>query len=280
MTASNRSAKQAGFTLVELLVSILLMGLVLAGLGAGLSTVARGWDRHSSHLANQDMLLRAQSQLIRDIGSIERISWTTTAALGQIQTQAGTTQSDAAEDAENDNGGASDRTPRFVFEGKPDRVRFVAIEPPRPSRPGPYILSYGASAGGELERSRVRFHPDIKDLETLTFKDPVTLVSGPYRYRFSYGEQFSAEDGISNAWRWFPAWPHTDKLPSLIKLEVRNARSGTLALAPIVVRPRIDAEPACAKSRKASAGCTVNIKPKKDADDQQGEQEVGNAKEK
>lgn len=278
MIASDSSSNQAGFTLIELLVSILLMGLVLAGLGAGLSTVARGWDRHSGHLANQDMLLRAQSQLIRDIGSIERISWTTIASPGQAQNQAGTTQSDAAEDAENNSSEANDRAPRFVFEGRPDRIRFVAIEPPRPSRPGPYILSYGASAGGKLVRSRVRFHPDIKDLETLAFRDPVTLISGPYRYRFSYGEQFSAEDGISDAWRWFPTWPHTDKLPSLIKLEVRNARSDTLALVPIVVRPRIDAEQACAKSRKASAGCTVNLKPEKNADNQQDEQEVGNAK--
>lgn len=279
MAGFDKSASQAGFTLVELLVSILLMGLVLAGLGAGLSTVAKGWDRHSGHLANQDMLLRAQSQLMRDMGSIERISWTVPDSQQRAQSEDSTIESPKTEDRRTDTDEDNDRAPRFVFEGKPDRVRFIAIEPPRPSRPGLYILSYGASAGGKLVRSRARFHPDIKDMETVAFKDAVTLVSGSYRYRFSYGERLPAEDGISDAWRWFPTWPHTNKLPSMIKLEVRRARSDTLALAPIVMRPRIDAEPACAKKRKASAGCTVNLKPKRSTDDQEDEQEVGNAKE-
>ncbi len=279
MTASDPSSREAGFTLIELLVSIVLMGLVLAGLGAGLSTVAKGWDRHSGHLANQDMLIRAQSQLVRDLGSIERISWTTSESSRQVPSDTDTSESRALENEPNSRDDADDRPPRFIFRGERDRIRFVAIEPPRPSRPGPYILSYRASKGGKLVRSRVRYHPDIKDFDIISFKDPVTLIAGSYRYRFSYGERFSAEDGISDAWRWFPSWPHEDKLPSLIKFEVRHVRTGALALAPIVVRPRIDAEPACAKNRKASAGCTVDLKPKKDTERQEDEQEVGNAKE-
>jgi len=279
MTASDPSAREAGFTLMELLVSIALMGLVLAGLGAGLSTVAKGWDRHSGHLANQDMLLRAQSQLVRDMGSIERISWAASASARQIPGNTDALQSQTLRNEPNSSDESDDRPPRFIFKGEPDRIRFIAIEPPRPSRPGPYILSYGVSDGGKLVRSRVRFHPDIKDLEDLSFKDPVTLIAGSYRYRFSYGEQFSADDGISNAWRWFPSWPHEDKLPSLIKFEIRHARTGALVLAPIVVRPRIDVEPACAEKRKASAGCTVDLKPQENADNQEDKQEVGNAKE-
>ncbi len=276
MTAFDLSSREAGFTLIEMLVSVVLMGLVLAGLGAGLSTIAKGWDRHSGHLANQDMLIRAQTQLVRDLGSIERVSWTTSTSSRQVESDTDTPQNQASEN-EPDN--TNDSPPRFIFKGEPDRVRFIAIEPPRPSRPGPYILSYGASKGGKLVRSRVRFHPDIKDFDILSFKDPVTLIAGSYRYRFSYGERYSAEDGISDALRWFPSWPHEDKLPSLIKFEVRHARTGALALAPIVVRPRIDAEPACAKNRKASAGCTVDLKLKKDTERQEDEQEVGNAKE-
>ena len=262
MTDSKRSGSQSGFTLIELLVSVLLMGLIVSALGAGLSTIAKGWERHSADLANQDMVLRAQAQLLRDIGAIERISWARSERTSDPVSNRQEVDRDAKEAEASDTSDDRGEPPSFVFSGEAHRLRFVAYEPPRPSRPGPYILSYETSGTGRLQRSRHRFHPDIQTFDSLTFKDTVTVLDGPYRYRFSYGEMVSGKDGISEAWRWFPNWPHTNKLPALIKLEVRRKRSNALALSPIVVSPRIDAEPACARNRKTSSGCTVTLSPK------------------
>lgn len=248
----------SGFTLIELLVSLLLTALILTSLGTGLSTIAKGWDRYSFVLANQDMMLRAQVQFRKDVVAIERISWSS---------QTTSTRPPARDDgAERDAAGTDEsRPPSFIFEGRADRLRFVVNEPPRPARAGPYILSYGVSTAGRLERSRARYHPDLASFDSITFKEKVALLEGPYRYRFSYGDLVSGEEGISEAWRWFPDWPHTDRLPALIKLEIRHRNSNRLLHAPVLARPRIDAEAPCAKGGKTSNGCTVALTATKQA---------------
>lgn len=224
-----RTGGQSGFTLIELIISITLMAFILTVLGAGLRTVSNGWNKYTSRMSKQDMLLRAFSLIRRDIAGLQRITWSTNKKL------------------------------EFIFRGETSSLQFVAIEPPYPSLPGPYILSYLAKgeAKGTLSRSRAKFHPEIGSLADAQFKSEVPLIEGPYRYRFSYAEEVSGNDGASRSLQWFPAWPYSDKIPDLIRLEVQDARSGKTRISPLMMRPRVDAEQACVAEK--TQGCTLKL---------------------
>ncbi|MGI9385629.1 MAG: prepilin-type N-terminal cleavage/methylation domain-containing protein [Methyloligellaceae bacterium] len=242
---------QSGFTLIELMVSLGVMALILGGLAAGLRTIVDGWDRHGNRMADQDMFLRGAGLLRQDIASLQRISWN--ADGGASFALSGQSDTETASGSER----GTVEKPRFIFLGASDRLQFVAIAPPFPTRPGPYVLSYAAS--GSLTRSRARFHPDMQSLGEIEFKDEVPLIEGPFRFQFSYGDRASSKEGAVGTWRWFPAWPYTDRLPGLIKLEIRNIRTGAHAMPPMIARPRLDAEQACAVRRKGGAGCTIRL---------------------
>ena len=151
-----KAGGQSGFTLIELLVSMALLVFILAILGAGLRTISNGWNRYSDRMSEQDMLLRAFSLIRRDIAKLQRITW-------------------------------SAEKPEFIFRGDASNLQFVAIEPPYPSLPGPYILNFSASdeTAGNLSRSRTRFHPEIGTLSKADFRSVVPLIEGPYTFRFS-----------------------------------------------------------------------------------------------
>ncbi len=191
------------------------------------------------------MLARARAILARDIATMQRVIW------------------------------SGEKAIKYVFRGRPEALTFVAIAPPYPSTPGPYFITYavapaisadGRAAGkAALVRSRTRYHPEIKSfaaLDAAAGADPeggsvvrprtdnVPIIEGPFAYRFSYG----APDGTK--WRWQSPWPFDDKLPALIRLEIKDARSGRPVAAPIILRPRIELERACLSTKKRIRGCS------------------------
>jgi len=208
--------RQAGFTLIEMMVAITLMGMVLGLVGAAFRTIAGGWDRSTARMLEQDMFLRARSLLQRDIEGLQRFYW------------------------------PDGKSERYIFEGRARSLRLVSVEPPYPGDPGLYFLHYGIAAGASasLVRSRDRYHPDVETFSRLRAGDSVPVVEGAFRYRFSYAED------ISGKWQWRARWPHDDKLPDLIRLEVLDAASGRAATPAIIVRPRLDAEQACVSAPK------------------------------
>jgi len=217
--------REQGFTLIELLVSITLMALILGVLAAGISVVAKGWDKNTAQLSAQDMFSRGYSLLVRDIEGLQRLVW----------------QRDAG--------------PEFIFQGQGDSLKFVVIEPPYPTRPGPYIVSFfikKSASDNILMRARTPFHPDIQDFASLEMKDEVPLLEGPYKYRFSYGETRSGRHN------WFKSWPHKNRLPDLIKLEITERNSGQPVFAPFIASTKIDAELGCLE--KKPIACTTRTR--------------------
>ena len=45
---------ERGFSLIELMISLTVMAFILGGLAMGLRTIAKGWDRHSGRIADQE----------------------------------------------------------------------------------------------------------------------------------------------------------------------------------------------------------------------------------
>ena len=102
------NARDGGFTLIELLVSLTLMSVVLGLLGAGLKALSKNWGINTQRVEFIDMVSRTYDILSRDAGGFQRII-----------------AGDGTED------------PHYLFTGTSQNLRFVTLEPPYPSEPGP-----------------------------------------------------------------------------------------------------------------------------------------------
>ena len=216
---------QAGVTLVELVAALAVVALTFAIAGTGLRFLSRSSDRGTHLIARHDMLSRGVDALRRDIEGLERVAWK----------------------RGNNN--------EFAFRGDSKGLTFVGVEPPFPTQAAPFFIFYSIqqrSDWGALVRGRAPFDAGAKDIDRLPGEDEVTVLEGPYTFRFSYFERKQGRE------RWVPRWTERDQLPELIRLEILDRGAGGGSLAPIVFRPRVDAEQSCIKA--GGGGCTINSK--------------------
>jgi prepilin-type N-terminal cleavage/methylation domain-containing protein len=210
--AASGNGRQAGVTLIELVVALTVVALTLAAAATGLRLLGRSGDRGTQLIARHDMLSRGVDALRRDIERLERV----------VRRR--------------------ERDAEFVFHGDEKSLVFVAVEPPVPSEPGPYFILYSVEQGGNggtLVRSRAPYDGSAKDIRRLRTQDDVVVLEGPFSLRFSYFERKEGQD------RWVSRWRHRDRLPGLIRLDVGD-------LPPLVFRPRSDAEVGCVKDSPGS----------------------------
>jgi general secretion pathway protein J len=140
----------------------------------------------------------------------------------------------------------------FAFHADATNMTFIVIEPPFPSEAGPYFVVYAIlqrPGGDVLTRGRAPFDPSTADMQRLPTQDLVTVLEGPYRFRFGY---FDRKEGRE---RWVSQWSDPYRLPDLISLEVLGRVEGGRPMQPIIFRPRIDAESTCVKEQSIS--CTI-----------------------
>lgn len=214
--AEHRRAGEAGFTIIEIVVAIGLVGLVLA-LSATAHRVISGAGLWGARTVDRlDMTSRSLAAMRRDLQRIER-------AVGQT-------------------GAARDR---FVFVGDKQAVSFVVIEPPYPTEAGAYQVSYRVrrtKEGAQLLRARRLYDPDRRpsgrDDDTAS-DDAVVVVEGPYAMTFSY------LDRQGDRSKWGDRWSQPRRLPALIRFEAKSQAAGVPNLPVLIVQPRIDAEIAC-----------------------------------
>jgi len=218
-TPPNSSRREAGFTLLEVVIALALFGLLAAALGAGFRFASRTWERGEDSAARTEGLVLAQQQVRRDLSNAVRV---------------------AVHDA--------DDKPRLAFASDDSSLTFVVMEPPYPTRAGYYVVRLDLDRrpeGYELWRRRAPFSRDLGSLDEVDFADDeaVMLVDRLPRLAFSF---FAApkDDEDPGGGRWETDWDDPAALPALIRL----AGSTDSALAewpPMTVRPRLDFEPAC-----------------------------------
>jgi general secretion pathway protein J len=213
---------QAGATLVEMLAALAVVALTLVAAASGLRQLAGSADRGAQVIARHDMFSSGIAVLRRDVERLERVVW----KRGQ--------------------------NTEFAFHADATNLTFVAIEPPFPSEAGPYFVGYAIVQrpdGDVLTRGRAPFDLSTADIRRLPTQDLVTVLEGPYRFRFTYLDR---KDGRE---QWIAQWSDPYRLPDLIGLEIRGRAEGGRPMLPIIFRPRIDAERACVKEEGVS--CTI-----------------------
>ena len=204
--------RQRGFTLVETLVTLAVVGMVLAVIFAGLRLFMDRGDRNDAVSRRSDGFIAAYDLLAREAASAVRFQTRT-------------------------NGG-----PAVTFTGKPDELAILVEEPPQPS--GPQLAMVWLTLEGQGDGTRLRFRrapyrsgDALPDAAQATEDVIVGRFQGMAAFGFAGG---SSQAASRIAWTasWNAATP-----PALIRLSIASPSSNSWP--EIVVPFRVDAEPAC-----------------------------------
>lgn len=194
MTGEAQS-RDAGFTLVEALVSTLLMSIILVMLATITARWLPGWNDGLSRLQRVKVLALALDRLTDDLAAAQFISL-----------------------------GPQNSSP--LFDGGRSSVTFVrtTLEPNAGSGlQAVRIEQTSGEAGSVLVRSTAPLPigtGQATGADTLDFVNPVVVIRSPYRVSFSYA-------GPDRLWR--NNWHNQLVLPRAVRIEIRdNATSALL----------------------------------------------------
>jgi general secretion pathway protein J len=181
--------RTAGFTLLEALVSLLLMGIVLTALAAITGQWLPNWNRGFVRVQRSELTAVALDRVVADLASAAFVP-------------------------------PNAKTRRPLFEGREHSVILVRSALGPNTRPGLDIVRIeqtGDRDTSALVRSRTMFAPRMQRMDQIHFGDVVVLLKAPYRASFSY----AAADG-----KWHSDWLHARELPTAVRLVIRETASG------------------------------------------------------
>ena len=222
MTASlaTRRAGEGGFTLIETLVAMALMGLVLSALAGITAQWLPNWNRGLERIQRSELIGIALQRIGADLAAAEYVP--------------------------------ANRDARYpLFEGSELSVTFVRTALGPNAGPGLDVVRVGETTdrqGFVTVRSRAPFRPlplASSLSEQIQFGEPVLLLRTPFRLSFAYAGQ----DRI-----WKSSWRDSDKLPAAIKLTVRDAANERI-LSISTVAPVHVQSPAQGDCAQSDGGC-------------------------
>jgi general secretion pathway protein J len=219
MRRSSAWSRNAGFTLIEAMLSIVLMVIILGALASVTAQWIPSWDRGFVRLQRGELLAEGLERLIADLAAAEVVSVGT--------------------------GGPTDKP---VFDGTELSVTFVRTALGPNASTGLEVVQIAETrddGGLALVRRTAPFVPMTAGAEQRIFANPVVVVRAPYRVSFSY----SGRDRI-----WRDNWRGATRLPHAIRVRIRDAAtSATLAVSTSTL---VHAElPARCSGTKSATGC-------------------------
>lgn len=215
----NRRHVVRGFTLLETLVGLTLLGVMLILIYAALNVGLRAWDTGEKRVSEASRQRVVQSFLRRDLGQIFPVRWR------------GIPES------------------KIAFEGSKDELKFVTmLTLGAAAREGGLqwahlYLADGDTTAGERRRTlfikRSGFNLQAKDWEGLDAAKPIALIDGVKSFELAY---YGAENESAEP-QWTAEWTNALRMPQLIKLtlQVDNGRD----VPPLLVNLRLGEEAGC-----------------------------------
>jgi general secretion pathway protein J len=225
--AARRRAHERGFTLIETIVALALMGLLLSALASITAQWLPSWNRGLDRIQRSELIGIALERIGADLAAAEFIP-------------------------------ASRDSRRPLFDGSELSVMFVRTAVGPNAGPGLDVVRLGETRDrGEFVtvRWQARFTPladGVSLSEQIHLGSPVVLLRAPYRLSFAY----AGPDRI-----WKSVWKSADKLPAMIRLTVRDAASERVlsvsTIAPVHVQLPSDCtkpDGNCDDNRRSSQG--------------------------
>ncbi|MCK5621876.1 MAG: prepilin-type N-terminal cleavage/methylation domain-containing protein, partial [Alphaproteobacteria bacterium] len=215
----------AGFTLLELLVALLLLGMISTMALGGVRLGARTWETVTAKAGANGRMQTVRAFLARELAQAVPVRVT-------------------------DRGGET----RLAYEGDRESLVFVAPLAPHFGLGGfqrleLFIADNDPIAGKQLILNRRLFHrDDALDAAAEEDDEIHLLLDGIEEAEFAYRE--GGRDGGA----WSSDWRDRDELPALVRLRV-TFRGGRKAVWPdLLVARRITTQPGCLPA-EAGAGC-------------------------
>ncbi len=222
--------RQRGFTLLEILIAMTLLGLLMAMLFGGLRLGTRAWEASDVRSADLARLEAVQGFIRRSL----------TGAYPLLRT------------------GDDDTKRRIAFTGGAQAVAFTALMPAHFGVGGFYTITLTVEDGvdgarlvfrRQLYRSGDEEAPPPAPAGTDEEKEKI-LLDGISKAEFSYFGIADKEETPS----WRDEWQDPKSLPDLVRLSVTFADSDKRPWPDLVIAPRITATTAPTSSRRRRGG--------------------------
>nr|WP_315488457.1 prepilin-type N-terminal cleavage/methylation domain-containing protein [uncultured Rhodoferax sp.] len=187
---------QRGFTLLELLISLTLLGLILVLLFGGLRLSVRSWDSVQRQVDNLNSVRSVESFLRREMERIQPYRWK--AAPG----------------------------PRFAFVGERHKLNFVAPLPSRIGAGGLYAIALEleqTSTGRRVTWKHMPIDPSMRDFSSLEPMKEMQLVGTELNSVDDIWLSYFGRETEAAAPRWVERWDSVVTMPQLIRIKVRFA---------------------------------------------------------
>ncbi|MGH6813564.1 MAG: PulJ/GspJ family protein [Methylocella sp.] len=220
ISARRRVSGEGGFTLLEALVAIALMGFLLATLATVTAQWMPGWKAGFDRVQRADLLGLGLDRIVADLAAAEFVS-------------------------------PGGENPRPLFEGTPSSVTFVrsAIGPNASAGLEIVRLAETDDARGlVLVRDRVPFVPvtaEALDTGELEFTNPIVLVRPPFHVSFA----FAGRDRI-----WQETWHDVMQLPNAVRVTVRDAVTDQILPASTATLLNVNAPAECVRGAGTACG--------------------------
>jgi general secretion pathway protein J len=205
---------QSGFTLVEVVLAMVLLGTMMLLLYGGINFSLRSWnagDANGRRMADGRI---ADNFLRREVGELYPMRWQDPNVL------------------------------RYAFEGKPHELRFISSRRAGASAGGLSVVAIQVEPGTEprthdLAMRRAQASGDVNDFTPLDHAQPSVLLAGIESVDFTY---FGAPNDFSDP-EWTDEWKYPARMPQLVRMTVHPARG--IALPPMTMRLMVGAEAGC-----------------------------------
>lgn len=212
------TASEAGYAIIEMLVSLLIMGMVSVMMISGFSAGRRVWERTDSQTHAAEIVGGAQMLLRQRLEHIFPVT--------QFDTM----------------------PPGVDFDGQSNSLTFIA--PPRAAQSPSALRRYKLwlSPRGELvisSLSTVALDPKGAADENLV------LLSGVQALDISY---FGMSRADVKAPGWYPDWTKKREAPNLLRIHVAFDANDTRVWPDLIVRPRTTIDSECVLN-PATGGC-------------------------
>jgi general secretion pathway protein J len=209
--------REAGFTLLELLIAMTLFGLLMTMLFGGLRFGARAWEAGEERADALAQTGVVHGFLRRQLSQTYPLVW--------------------PEEAEN-----PQRVIAFV--GGPDTLQFIAPLPAHLAVGGFYLLALDVADDADGRHLVLTWQLHRAGMERFAFDgtaQQTVLLDGVADVAFAY--YGVAEEGQDP--RWQERWEEAARLPALVSVRVAFEDEGR-SWPELVVRPRIDMDAECA----------------------------------
>jgi general secretion pathway protein J len=219
-----RGSEVCGFTLLEALIAVALMGVLLATLATLTAQWIPAWRAGFDRVQRADLLGLGLDRIVADVAAAEFES----------------------------PGGVN---ARLLFDGTPSSVTFVRSAIGPNASAGLEIVRIGETddeRGRVLVRSRAPFVPvTTKDVDTgeLEFTNPIVLVRPPFYVSFA----FAGRDRI-----WQETWHDANQLPNAVRVTVRNATTDEILPVSTATLLNVTAPAECARGTGTACGSQNN----------------------